>query len=310
MQARASCSSEISPRNLCEPSQSLHTYDISLRPYSAQPPLDLELSSLDRMHTRTMFPAAMQPVITDPIMAIVVYGGWAESCTPTATQIPERFLRYPTREPSYWDKILLVRTGQSPFRCRREMRSCTRRTDEKSPHAPTAGTHRIWISTIGQASSHAHCLSRAAGQLESTSLFWEVGRVGWKQQRNFRASIEEPYLSMSAATLPVRFLQPVASQFNATSSESRKIAWRMYPTTTTHHVASTTLLEQPVRILRKYQMHLQNAKICIGCTAKTKHAGTFSFSGEKLEMRRGTLYTAVQRPKQPNDNNAYRSTGI
>jgi hypothetical protein len=39
-----------------------------------QPPLDLELSSPDRMHIRTMFPAAMQSSIINPITPVVVDG--------------------------------------------------------------------------------------------------------------------------------------------------------------------------------------------------------------------------------------------
>jgi hypothetical protein len=64
-------------------------------------------------------------------------------------------------------------------------------------------------------------LSRA---VPNPPIFGCGAHVGWKQTRNFRASIEEPY-SMSAATLQVRLLQPVASQVQCDAG-ARKIQRR------------------------------------------------------------------------------------
>ncbi|PMD30193.1 hypothetical protein L207DRAFT_227982 [Hyaloscypha variabilis F] len=230
--------------------KSRQQYDISLRPYSAQRPPHLELSSLDRMHTGTMFPAAMQLIITDPITAIVVYGGWADQMHTNSDADPREI-------PQICDNRTLL-LGQDPT-CAGGPISLPLQP-VKCAHAPAvvapcadSGSHGITLSYMYfHHWSSFESRNPLPGQLESTSLFWAVGRGGWKQQRNFRASIQEPYHSTSAATvplstLPVSFLQPVASQFNAKSSESRKIAWRMYPTTTTHHVAFQTPLQQPVR---------------------------------------------------------------
>jgi len=240
MQARASCSSDIWTSSRSQPSESLHKYDISLRPDSAQPRLNLELSSLDRMHTWTMFPAATHTIITDPITAIVVYGGWADTLH-TNSDIDPREI------PQISDKRTLL-LGQDPT-CADGPISLPLQAQNVLMHPPY-GRGIAPCADCGQAWHHPFSylfwplvrlrvtkpisLSRAGWPARINLPLWEFDRGGWKQERNFRASIEEPYLSTSAATLSVRFLQPVASQCNATSSEPRKIAWRMYPTTTAH----------------------------------------------------------------------------
>jgi hypothetical protein len=57
-------------------------------------------------------------------------------------------LRYPTTEPSCWDRILLARTGQSPFRCGRRMRSCTRQASGKRNHPCTLQRRTRWLVPI------------------------------------------------------------------------------------------------------------------------------------------------------------------
>jgi hypothetical protein len=90
--------------------------------------LDLELSSLDRMHFRTMFPAAMQPTITDPVAGIIVSRVWADEMHTNSSTDPREIRQISDKRTLLLGQnpTVLVRTGQSPFRCTREMRSCTR----------------------------------------------------------------------------------------------------------------------------------------------------------------------------------------
>jgi hypothetical protein len=109
--------------------KSRQQYDISLRPYSAQRPPHLELSSLDRMHTGTMFPAAMQLIITDPITAIVVYGGWADQMHTNSDADPREIPQDMRQQnPPAGTRSYLCGRANLPSAAAREMRSCTRRS--------------------------------------------------------------------------------------------------------------------------------------------------------------------------------------
>lgn len=162
-------------------------------------------------------------------------------CTPTATRSQRDSSDIRQENPPAGTGSYLTRAGQSPFRCRPEMRSLMHLPGMRTRNRPM----RRWRTSLtvpilvlvspplvtGQALSHETPSPRQDDRLASSNQppFLGWSRVGWKQQRNFRASIEEPYKDDVSRHSPVRFVQPVASQFNATSSESRKIAWRTSP---------------------------------------------------------------------------------
>ncbi len=129
----------------------------------AQPRPDLEVSSLDRMHCRTLFPAAMQPTMIDPITATTAHGGWADAMHTNSTTDPiEISLRYPTQNPPAGTESYLRGRANLPsaarVKCAHAPARCTKYGREVAPcaddgHGLTSPS-RICISTIGQFSSH------------------------------------------------------------------------------------------------------------------------------------------------------------
>jgi hypothetical protein len=141
--------------------------------------LDLELSSLDRMHFRTMFPAAMQPTITDPVTTVIVSGVGQTRCTPTAAQIPERFLSDIRQEnpPAGTGSYLRGRGNLPSAASVKCAHASARRSDEESPHAPTtdmagkAPLSYMYFHHWSVLGSRNPFPSRARWPAKSTTLF-------------------------------------------------------------------------------------------------------------------------------------------
>jgi hypothetical protein len=128
------------------------------------------------------------------------------------------------------------------------MRSCARQAfgERNHPHVHCKDEQDGWSQSCmfirhwSVFESRNPFLSRALANLPS--------RV-WKQTRNFRASIEEPY-----STCQLRLLQPVASQSQCDAGVSENRHSEMYPTNTntSHGVwgfcAQNSQVQPPVKI--------------------------------------------------------------
>jgi hypothetical protein len=132
-----------------------------------------------------------------------------------------------------------------------------RRTDEESPHAPTtdmagqAPLSYMYFHHWSVLGSRNPFLAGHAGQLKSTSLFGlRISR--WMEATEKLPRFHRRALQFGVSRHPASethpTVQPVAIQFNTTSSVSRKIAWRMYPTSTSHTLTHRTHFDQPVKV--------------------------------------------------------------
>jgi hypothetical protein len=156
-----------------------------------------------------------------------------------------------------------------------KMRSCTRRTDEKSPHAPTAAMpskSRICICTIGQAASH---FFEQAASLGGGSRWLEAEQ---QLPRFHRKALIFDVSSQVASEIPSTGWLPVQCY--------------LYPTKTTlWHPGLSQLASKNAK---KIENVFDKFKNLYWLAQQAKHAGAFSGkTGDGL----AELYTAVQRPK-------------